>query len=102
MIDLWLSQKKLQSDIKRLKKKKQKQKNPRDSAFWIDEFISPGADNGKNDLRYSVANLLYFISWAENQLSLKNHHWNKEKTVLPDIVVLGKTLDSQHASYRNM
>lgn len=98
MIDLWLSQKKLQSDIKRLKKKK----NPRDSAFWIDEFIFPGADNGKNDLRYSVANLLYFTSWAENQLSLKNHHWNKEKTVLPDIVVLGKTLDSQHASYRNM
>ena len=99
MIDLWLSQKKLQSDIKRLKKKK---KNPRDSVFWIDEFIFPGADNGKNDLRYSVANLLYFISWAENQLSLKNYHWNKEKTVLPDIVVLGKTLDSQHASYRNM
>lgn len=96
MIDLWLSQKKLQSDIKRLKKKK---KNPRDSVFWIDEFIFPGADNGKNDLRYSVANLLYFISWAENQLSLKNHHWNKEKTVLPDI---GKTLDSQRASYRNM
>ena len=104
MIDLWLSQKKLQSDIKRLKKKKKtkKNKNPRDSAFWIDEFISPGADNGKNDLRYSVANLLYFISWAENQLSLKNHRWNKEKTVLPDIVVLGKTLDSQHASYRSM
>ena len=104
MIDLWLNQKKLQSDIKRLKNKKKikKKKNPRDSAFWIDEFISPGADNGKNDLRYCVANLLYFISWAENQLSLKNHHWNKEKTVLPVIVVLGKTLDSQHASYRNM
>ena len=85
-----------------LKKKKKKKKNPRDSAFWIDEFISPGADNGKNDLRYSVANLLYFIFWAENKLSLKNHHWIKEKTVLPEILVLGKTLDSQHASYRSM